>query len=256
MPTPNARSFWWPPSVAALLLGLVLLLPTSSQAQTLVGSVLEEGRNTPVAGATVSLVDQSGEPRAVVTSDSLGRCQLTPPEVGEYVVEAVALGYAATSSPLFAMTLDGSVPFDLMMRPNPIGLEGLEVEVEAIEVVATPFLQNFGHTPATLGNRWINRAEIESMNTPGLTKDIIRRQNIAGIWVEELAPFCLKFSRRIRKCALTVLDGMVVPAGVAYDLDTRDIEAIAVMTPIDAATFYGTQAGGGAVVIWTRRGRR
>lgn len=67
-----------PRSLAALLLGLVLLLPTDSQAHTLVGAVLEEGRETPIAGATVSL------------------------------------GYAATSSPLFAMTLEGSVPFVLM----------------------------------------------------------------------------------------------------------------------------------------------
>lgn len=143
---------------------------------------------------------------------------------GDYVIQAVALGYAPTTSLLFSMTVGGSLPF--------------------------------GHTPETLRNRWINRAEIERMMTPGLPRDIIRRQNIAGVWVEELGPLCLKFSRRTRKCALTVLDGMVVPAQVAYDLDTRDIEAIAILTPIDAATFYGTQAGGGAVLIWTRLGAR
>lgn len=240
----------------ALFVAAAVITPPSATAQTLRGSVLEEGRETPVVGAAISLVDPEGKHWADAISDSLGRFLLAPPVAGDYVIQAVALGYAPTTSPLFSMTVGGSLPFDMMMRADPIGLEGFDVSVEPIEVVATQLLQHFGHTPETLRNRWIDRAEIERMMTPGLTKDIIRRQNIAGVWVEELPPFCLKFSRRTRKCALTVLNGMVVPAGVVYDLDTRDIEAIAILTPTDAATFYGTQAGGGAVLIWTRLGGR
>lgn len=161
------------------------------------------------------------------------------------MIEAVALGYATTRSPLFAMTVDGSVPFDLIMRPNPIGLVGFEVSVEPIEVVAEQFLQNFGQTPASLRNRWIDRAEIEQMGTPGLPKDIIRRQNIAGVWVDQSepgprAPLCVRFSRRVRKCALTVLNGVLIPAMEAFHIDTRRIEAIAILEPLDATTFYGT----------------
>lgn len=53
-----------------------------------------------------------------------------------------------------------------------------------------------------------------------------------------------------------MLDGVVVPAEMAFDLDSRDIEAIAILDPTDAVTFYGTAAGGGAVLFWTRRGRQ
>jgi hypothetical protein len=39
-------------------------------------------------------------------------------------------------------------------------------------------------------------------------------------------------------------------------IDHHDLEAIVVLGPTEATTFYGTAGGGGAVLLWTRRGRR
>lgn len=224
----------------------------SVQAQTLSGQVLEERREVPLAGAVIRLLGPKGVERAVAISDSVGWFTLTPPEAGQYRVEAVRLGYETTLSPLFSFASEGVIGFEIMMNPRPIGLEGLEVTVAR---EAERLLTNLGHTPATLGRRWIDREKLAAMVNPGGPRDIIRLQGIAGVWVEQASPLCVRFRRRERACALTVLDGAVIPAGRAFLLDTRDIEAIAILDPVDATTFYGTAAGGGAVLMWTRRGR-
>jgi hypothetical protein len=242
-----------------VLIGLLaaLLPPSAVRAQTLQGQVLEDGRDLPVPGALVVLLDRDGDRKAETISDSVGRFLLTPTEAGTYVVEAVRLGFERTRSPLFDMKTEGSVPFEILLTPAPLGLPGLEVTVET---EAERMLRSFGQSQASLGNRWVDREEIDEMVTPGLAKDIIRWQNIAGIWIVEYddsplgGPLCVIFRRRERTCALTVLDGAVVDPLTAGSIDTRDLEAIAILEPVDATTFYGTQAGGGAVLMWTRRG--
>lgn len=243
----------------ALSVVCALLLPAHARAQTLNGRVLEDGRNTPISGASVALVDQKDKRRAETLSDSLGRFHLAPPEAGDYVIVVERIGYETSRSPLLAIKEreEGTVSVDLMMTPEPVGLEGLEVSVER---EAKEELGNMGLSPVQLGHRWIDRKAIEQMATPGLTKDIIRRQNISGVSVEEYdataadGRLCVTFRRRERQCAITVLNGSVVPMEQAFLVNAQDIESIAILTPDDATTFYGTQGGGGAVLIWTRKG--
>lgn len=224
--------------------------------QTLTGRVLDEGTERPVGGAIVSLVDREGETREETVSDGEGRFRLVPPEAGQYVLATSAYGYESARSPLFELGLDGTARIELMVRAAPVGLEGLEVEVER---EAELFLRNFGVAPATLSNRWIGRDEIDDMETPGLVKDVIRWQNIGGVSIDEYdasqnAPLCVRFMRRTRQCAITVVDGIVVPPESAFGVVATDVEAIAVLDPVEATTFYGTAGGGGAVMIWTRAG--
>lgn len=240
-----------------------LLPPTNATAQTLVGRVLEEGREIPVAGASISLVDGTGELRVTTISDSLGSFILTPPEAGEYVVEAVRLGYEITRSPLLSLALDGSVPFEIMIQPAPIGLEGFEVSVER---EAEVLLQTHGHTPTSLGNRWIDRDDIERMPMPSGPLEVIRWRGLAGIYLPEssstgTAELCVAFNRGRSfagtfRCALILLNGSIISELEAQAINPDHIEAIAILTPVDASTFYGTRGGGGAVLIWTRSGRR
>jgi hypothetical protein len=53
-----------------------------------------------------------------------------------------------------------------------------------------------------------------------------------------------------------VLNGVVIDPVEANQMDPEAIEAIAVLSPMDATTLYGTVGGSGAVLIWTRRGSR
>jgi len=244
-------------SVRMLLLVTASLLPVGAAGQTLTGRVLEEGADVPVPGAMVSLVDRGGEHRAVATTDSVGRFVLAPPEAGEFVVEASRLGYESARSPLLALEVGGRVSIEIMMRAMPVGLEGLEVSVER---EAELLLRNFGHTPGTLGTRWIDREAIEAMPLPVGPAEAIRWRGIPGVSVAEplspgTAELCVVFTRR-GGCALVMLNGIEISPLAAQQMNSHDLEAIAILTPVDATTFYGTRAANGAVLLWTRSGRR
>ena len=230
--------------------------PVAVAAQTIAGRVLEDGRDAPVASALVTLLDRDGERRAEAVSDSAGRFVLRPPDAGEYTIATTRLGYEPFRSPLLSLTTEGTVQMDLLLRPEPLGLEGFEVSVESR---AVKDLKSFGHTPADLRRRWIDREAIESRRTALRTEDVIRWQAIPGVAVETaggspmLAPLCVYSLRSGRAgCAITVLNGVIIDPVEANQLDPTTIEAIAVLSPVDAATLYGTQGGNGAVLIWLR----
>lgn len=119
-----------PPLAAILLLATVTVGARGVPAQTLTGRVLEEGRETPIPGAVITLVDREGDRRAGTTADSLGRFTLAPPEPGQYAVVASRVGYRTTRSPLFALRTTGTSTFDILMSPEPVGLAGFEISVE------------------------------------------------------------------------------------------------------------------------------
>lgn len=243
----------------SMIVGLCLtaMSPSSADAQTILGRVLDQMNEAPVGGVIVRLIQRDGAERLRALTDSAGRFVIAPPEAGEYILTTERFGYLETRSPLIALRVEGEAPLELMISPEPVGLAGLEVSVEEM---AAEELSQMGLSPNQLGNRWINRADIDAMQMPGLAKDVIRWQNIAGVYIDEYdateeAPLCVRFVRRSRACAITVIDGIVVPPEQAYGLVSADVEAIAILNPTDATTFYGTAGGGGAVLFWSRRGR-
>ena len=236
---------------------LAIASPPDAAAQTILGRVLDQVNEAPVGGVIVRLIQRDGEERLRALTDSAGRFVIAPPEAGEYILATERFGYVETRSPLIGLRMEGEAPLELMISPEPVGLAGLDVSVEEL---AAEELSQMGLSPNQLGNRWINRADIDAMQMPGLAKDVIRWQNIAGVFIDEYdatddAPLCVRFVRRSRQCAITVIDGIVVPAEQAYGLVASNVEAIAILDPTDATTFYGTAGGGGAVLFWSRRGR-
>jgi len=90
--------------------------------------------------------------------------------------------------------------------------------------------------------------------------EAIRWRGIPGVSVAEpltpgTAEFCVVFARR-GGCALVILNGIEISPLAAQQMNPHDLEAIAILMPVDATTFYGTRAANGAVLLWTRSGRR
>jgi len=244
--------------VIVVLLGVCL--PCVCAGQSISGRVLEESSGRPVAGAAVSLVDRSGKTKVQVLADSVGQFLVAPPQAGDYRLLAERLGCRSTLSPLLSLKLEGTVELDLIVDPEPIGLEGLEVSTES-EAVRS--LRSYGHTPAELGSRWIDRKKIEAVRSALRPSDVIRWQGIAGIHVRvsnaspALEPLCVETLRSGHPgCALTVLNGVIVDPVEVNQLDPSAIESIAVLSPVDAATLFGTRGGNGAVLVWMRTGGR
>jgi len=246
---------------------LAVLLTTAADpaaGQTLVGRVLDEVGERPLGGAVVALVARTGEARDRTITGADGRFTLTPPEPGEYLLTSERFGYATTTSPLFALTTEGEAPIELLMSPEPIGLEGLDVTVEELAVEE---LDAMGLSVDQMGNRWIARDRIDAIPVKRDMGTIVEHTAQAGVQV--IRPdnvsrgpgvgLCVSFRRATRvgsgTCALVVLDGVPISSIQAADIDPEAIESMALLEPREAATRYGTLAGGGALLVWTRRGR-
>jgi len=255
-----------PRVLAPVALALALAAPSPIRAQTLVGRVLDQVNERPIGGAVVSLVDRDGARRVQALSDSLGRFVLTPPQAGEYFLHADGFGYTETQSPLLALGTEGTAPIDLMMAPEPIGLAGLEISVV---YVAAEELNAFGLSPQELGNQWIDRDRIDAIPVKRDMGSIIERSAVSNTRVirpENLRPgsddmgLCVSLTRSRTgagrgTCALIVLNGVPIGGPQALDIDPETIESMAVLHATEATTYYGTLGSGGAVLVWTRRGR-
>jgi hypothetical protein len=238
------------------LTAAALLLPPCVYAQT---------NESPVGGAIVSLIERDGDEAARALTDSVGRFTLAPPTAGEYFLVADRFGYTLTRSPLLALTTVGRAPIDLMVVPEPIGLEGIEISVEER---AAEELQSFGLSPRELGNRWIDRERIDAIPVKRDMGSIIERTAVVGtriIRTENLTPgsddlgLCVSLARARTgggqgRCALIVLDGIPIGGPQALHLDPEAIESMAVLEPMEATVYYGTLGSAGAVLVWTRRG--
>lgn len=254
------------PQVALPTAMLAAFVPAGAPAQMIEGRVLDQENEQPIGGAIVSLVDADGDEHGRVLADSVGRFRILPSDAGEFYVVAERFGYYETRSPLFALSTEGLATLDLMLIPEPVGIEGLEVSVEEL---AEDELRQLGLTPAQLGNRWIDRHEIDRIPIKRDLGVILERTAQVGMQVirpENLAPgsddmgLCFSLQRArtgagMGTCAVIVLDGVPISGVAALNIDPGAVESMAILEPIEATTFYGTAGGSGAVLVWTRRGR-
>lgn len=110
---------------------LVGLAPTdilaAQETVRLYGRILDASTGRPVYGASI----HAGNARAADMTDTLGLFVLEVPEAEEYTVSAGQLGYRTA-----LVTLPATAPLEfttLLLEPNPIALEGLEVLVDRFE---------------------------------------------------------------------------------------------------------------------------
>ncbi|MDP2957499.1 MAG: carboxypeptidase-like regulatory domain-containing protein [Longimicrobiales bacterium] len=250
------------PAVAALLASAPLT------AQTVVGRVLDDTRESPVAGALVRLLDRDGKERVRALADSAGRFVLAPPKAGEYYLEATSLGYQRTLSPLLAFAQgQGTAALELMMIPAPIGLEGLSVEVD-VEGRAAQDLALSGIRPRDLGNRWISRKDIDAVEIRPDVGRVLEWQNIANLRVirpESQVPgsdpmgLCVSLVRArtgsgAGRCALVVLNGVPITGEAALSMDPEAVGGMALLLPTEATLLFGVRGEAGALLLWTRSG--
>lgn len=97
-------------------------------------------------------------------------------------------------------------------------------------------------------------AVLERGAIPGL--EVIRQENVA---VGDI-PICVRFRRAnrgsgVERCAVLVIDDAVVTPHLVAALSPRDLEAIVVLNPTEAAQRFGSAGGAGAVLLYTSRGR-
>jgi len=119
----SRQALWW-------AVGLAVGLTPGASAQTIRGRVVDEANGSPVPMAGVYLLDAGRGVVSSALSDELGMYVLAVNNGGEFILRVQRLGYFETESPLLEVSGEHPYTVDLSVRPEPIRIQGLEVEVQ------------------------------------------------------------------------------------------------------------------------------
>jgi len=261
MVNPNSRT-------AAVLVGLLLALsPSPTRAQetgaddadaaqqlaTLIGQVVSEVTGEPLGGATVAL----RRARRGALADSAGNFSIPQALAGEDTLEVRYVGYEGGSTPI---TLEPEVTTRvvLLLAPNVVRVAELVVEIERGEFRLG--LREFERRRAKGIGEFVTREEIERQN-PRETSDVLRR--IPGLRVGPSnagGRTEITLGRDAFPCRPAIfVDGLHMAHFSVDDIIVPDLGAIEVYTGAgEIPAQYASMAPSacGAVLIWTRRGKR
>jgi hypothetical protein len=101
-------------------------VPGALVAQTVAGTLVAADRGTPLAGATVTLLDEGGKAVAAASSRANGGFTLTAPAAGRYRVRAERVGHASTLSAPFSLAAGETFTLRLAAESGGVQLEGIK----------------------------------------------------------------------------------------------------------------------------------
>jgi hypothetical protein len=247
-----------------LLPALAILLggPRATHAQIVQGRITDELAGEPLHAVEVRLLTDDGDVAAVALSDSVGSYSVRAPRGGVYRVQADMLGYLQLRSPLLDLPEGRTVTADFEMPNDPIELEGLRVEVEAIERIREE-LRSYGVRVDALGEGFVDAETIASIPSASDFGKVLQWRSVPGMRVVRSDDVsvaarvgnprvCVRLIPGRPQCAVTVLNGTRITLEAAYLVPAAALQAIAVLQPEDATTLYGTDGVGGAVLLFTR----
>ncbi len=234
---------------------LVLLMSAEG---TLAGYVRDYVTGDPISGARVSVLGtQSG-----VLTDLTGRFVMDDLPPGRHLIQTDHLAFEERTDSVTVFS-EETVDIEIRMATEALEVEGLVVTART----------RFGRTSLAGDAKradFLSREEIDAllprvsttadvlrnMNTPGLRiRDVYMVDEITGVMVPS---YCIEISRRSGgegcRPAAVALNGVVVPFPdqVIRDLDPNVIDRIEVLSPVDAQFQFGSLAGNGAILIFTR----
>jgi Carboxypeptidase regulatory-like domain len=242
------------PGTAAMQ-DLMLLMSAEG---TLKGFVRDYISGQPIAGAEVDVL---GTHSSTLT-DVDGRFMLDDLPPGRHLVQTKHLAYAEQTD---SVTVFSQETVDIQVR---MATEALEVE--GLVVTAR---SRFGRTSLAGDAKradFMSREEIEKI-LPRVTSplDLMRAMNVPGFRVREVNQadaltgavvpgVCIEVSRRSGgegcSMAAVMINDVIVPYPdqILRELDPQAIDRIEILSPVDAQFQFGTIAGNGAVLIYTR----
>ncbi len=238
----------------ALLAVLSTALASSVGAQTITGRVTADSDGIPLRDVSVELLLASYDPVRRVATDDRGRYRIDAPVPGDYRVVADHLGYLRLESPLAAVRAGDTVTIDFELPVDPVELEGIEVEVDRLEQLRRRVTQ-YGVRLDHIGARFVRRSEIERRSPASNLGQVLQWQNVAGIsvkWTNLPPSLCVQAVVGRDRCAIAVLDGSPIDHELAASMPLESLEAVVILTPEEATLSFGTDGGGGAVLLFTR----
>lgn len=239
------------------LLFLTLVRASGASAQTVYGTVLEDGGERPVPEAVVTLINGQGlrAGRVVAGADGTFSIRITRPDA--YQLRAERVGYRPVTSPYVTLAPGDSVVLQLRMSTRSVVLAPLTV-VAGGDVLRDRVLAEFEYRRGRGFGRFVGPEQIERIR-PFYTTDVL--QQVPFVTVTGGARRSIVLSdRRGGQCTPTVfVDRTRYRIGEDVNLDQ-----IVAGTRVLAVEVYPTPSGlpaefsvldnyrCGVVVIWTK----
>jgi hypothetical protein len=269
--------------------GLTLLAATAAlPAQVVRGRLLDDKTERPIEQATVFLQDARGETRASAITDSAGAFVLRAPGPGRYALFARRIGYRPDRTSLLELAADQVLDVDFLIAVRPLVLAPVSVTEAKMRTSRAQWVA--GLDVRSLGARLIPPAKIEPLLGRASTiADVIRWQNIPGLWVQEepsghlcvrlvrgrvaangagtleprrgaatpqastpeaLRPGEVPTSDDDHGCMATYLDDVLTSD--LEDVDPANVDKILVLLPDEAGGLYGTGSAKGVLLVYTK----
>jgi TonB-dependent SusC/RagA subfamily outer membrane receptor len=240
-----------------------VLSPAALHAQStgvIRGTVTSEGTNAPVEGVQVSVV---GDAR-VARTDRTGLFRIGGVPAGARTVRVLRIGYAGQTRSVTVADRD-SVTVDFVLRDAALSLDAVVVTGTAAEARK----KEVGNAMATIDSRSLESAPVKDAQdvigarAPGITvmgnsgqpgaggtirlrgSNSITQGNNPVIYVDGI---------RIYSSGGPITPSARQSAAAFNDIKADEIERIEIVKGAAATTLYGTEASGGVIQIFTKRG--
>ncbi|HEX2206605.1 MAG TPA: carboxypeptidase-like regulatory domain-containing protein, partial [Longimicrobium sp.] len=236
-------------------LSLACAAPLS--AQTVRGTVLEEGTDRPVPEAVVTLVNSQGlrAGRIVAGADGTFAFRITRPD--GYQLRAERVGYRPVSSPYVTLAPGDSVVLELRMSTRSVVLAPLTV-VAGGDVLRDRVIAEFEYRRGRGFGRFVGPEQIERIR-PFYTTDVLQQVPFVTV-TGGVRRSVLLSDRRGGQCTPTVfIDRTRYRIGEDFNLDqmvagTRVLAVEVYPTPTGLPAEFSVLDNYrcGVIVIWTR----
>jgi hypothetical protein len=247
--------------ILCVLSGL-LLAPTNSPGQIIIGRVVEEGNRTPVAGAHVQLVASHSKVEARTTvSDSGGLFRLEVQASGQYGLRVQHVGFRLLDTPRFTVGPGESLSIEVRLSTVAIPLEPLIVLARSRHAGLAEFE---GRRLTHSSGRFITRDQIDR-HTSTRTTELLR--SMPGVEIMDVTPRGASRTRSLvrvrgggRSCEPALfIDGIAVRQGVDSTIDDLlnpdmligvEVYTSAAVAPVR----YAHPGACGVMLFWTGAG--
>jgi len=250
------------PGHATVGIACTILFAASAEAQIVLGHVVEDGSDNPVAAASVSLIDNRNNVIGQAIADSTGHFLLKTTESGHYRLRVTALGYQTVLTPGLDVNFAEQYQVRIVLSPDAVLLAPLEVVARSRPLLTGMTLQGYQERREKGLGFAITAEDIEQRHGRAVT-DMLRM--VPGVRVEwefggsrvSIPSAATRLGRRT--CEVKVfLDGLEFAWGASTldDIPTYDIHAIEVFRSLAELPpeLSGPDAQCGVIAVWTKRG--
>jgi hypothetical protein len=250
--------------VLAFLFLSSLILPGPTEAQTLMGNLLDAQSGRPILLGYVALLTEDGERVVWTLTDEEGFFRLEAPEPGSYMLYGESMGYRSSLEGPILLGEDQLVPAEFRLDPMPVVLDSLRIVAESkrYSLVLAGFYDRertgLGHFigPEQIMDRFEARQITDFFwGVPGIR--LMPRDNMAGGGYVPMMRagagargFCLPdvYLDGIPQPPADEIDNIIMP----FDIEGIEVYRSASEVP---ARYTTASSNCGVILLWTRKGR-